>query len=34
MSDFDNEDDEIPDDPEWGPIIVRRPVCDEGMTKG
>jgi hypothetical protein len=29
MPDYD--DDEIPDDLGWGPIIVRRPVYDEGM---
>ena len=31
MSDFDDEDNEIPDDPGWGPIFERRPVCDEGI---
>ena len=30
MVDFDD-DDEVPGDMEWGPIIVRRPVYDDGM---
>jgi hypothetical protein len=29
--DYDDDEDEIPDDLGWGPIIVRRPVYDEGM---
>ncbi|MGB9069400.1 MAG: hypothetical protein WCC21_12605 [Candidatus Acidiferrales bacterium] len=28
---YDDDDEEIPDDLGWGPIIVRRPVYDEGM---
>ena len=30
MVDFED-DEEVPDDMGWGPIIVRRPVYDEGM---
>jgi hypothetical protein len=28
---FDEDDDVIPDDLGWGPVIVRRPVYDQGM---
>jgi hypothetical protein len=28
---YDEEDDVIPDDLGWGPVIVRRPVYDQGM---